>query len=183
MNTVYAAVPGPAETDCKTIYVSPWWWIFRLHRGERNFVLRHEEAHCQGAYDSELMADEMALQAHLDNGGSAKDAISVLSKLPQTSLTRQRLSAMKSAYYRFGPDGWENSPSTDQASASRFGDILGTLLGAAPGIIDAFQNRGQQYPPGYYEQYQQRQGLSSSSIALIIGAVLLIVILILAFKK
>lgn len=178
---------GPAWTDCENIYVSPWWWLI-MPKGERNFILEHERAHCQGEPVSEEKADEIAIQAHLRAGGNIQDAISALSRFPHTEQRIELMSQLYLGNYGNSPVpglGFQPSQSDPETgggwSAENWLDVLKLSLGSAPAIIDAAQNDRSGYGPGYYSQ-PQNQGISGTAL-LIGGVVILLAIVAFSFLK
>lgn len=66
--------PAAVEVGrCHRILIDPLIWPL-IPRGQRDFILAHEKAHCAGAA-SEIEADAQALEVFLAQGGHPQDAL------------------------------------------------------------------------------------------------------------
>lgn len=182
---------------CERVLVDPIQWIF-LPKGQKEFIVHHELAHCKYNVFSETEADRIGLENFINNGGCAQDAIDAVADNLDTDdpFVQERIELLQQ-YSRemyptsyFGPnpeDLYDEDPAASPGNDWDWNNFFGDLMKNAPGIINSVRGN-QPYNPNSYNNAQTQpkiMGMEQGTFVILAIAIIIIMIVmaVVALKK
>lgn len=178
--------PAAIEHDghCGEILVDALQWPF-IKRGQRDFIIEHELAHCQFDLEGEIEADRLGFDAFVEKGGDPWDAVAAIEDnlnmddpRNQERAARLRERAAMPDYYNayisdpassggYGADTGTQYPQTTESQsgggwdADDWVNVIGSVIGGAPAVIAAINGRSvYTQPQGNYQQAPRRSSMT-----------------------